>query len=267
MFLQKSADGRKWGDLHPLANIEMGDYQISWPNGKNLGTAFDFHPEPLGLNGRSNIYYLQTGDGGTTWKNIRETVELPLLANPALVYDSVAEKKLVYLKDLNYDAEGRPVILFLMSGGYASGPKNDPRIWWTLRWTGERWEKREFTRSDSNYDHGSLTIEADGTWRIIAPTEAGPQPYNPGGEMVLWTSVDQGASWKKERVLTEGSKLNHTYARRPLNAHPGFYALWADGNGRQPSRSRLYFTNQAGEKVWRLPERMERERAKPEVVP
>lgn len=269
LFVQKSLDGRTWGELKPVANIEMGDYQISWPCGKKLGTAFDFHPKPLGLNGRSNIYYLQTDDGGVTWKNIGgEAVELPLktVKNPALVYDSVVEKKLVYLKDLNYDAEGRPVILFLTSEGYASGPKNDPRIWWTLRWTGSDWERREFTRSDSNYDHGSLGIDPDGTRRIIAPTEGGPQAYNPGGEMVLWTSTDRGASWTKVKVLMEGIAVNHTYARRPLNAHPEFYALWADGNGREASRSRLYFTNQTGEKVWWLPERMEGERAKPVVV-
>ena len=113
---------------------------------------------------------------------------------------------------------------------------------------------------------GSLYIEADGTWRIFAPTEPGPQPYGAGGEIALWSSTDQGQSWKKEKVLTKNSPRNHTYVRRPLHAHPDFYALWADGDTRQPSESHLYFTNQTGDRVWKLPTRMSASDAQPEVV-
>src|SRR5437867_9242650 len=102
----------------------------------------------------------------------------------------------------------------------------------------------KFARTLNNYDHGSLYVEEDGTWRIIAPTEPGPQPGNPGGEMVMWTSKERGKKWSRVSQLTHGSARNHTYARRPLNAHPDFYALWVDGNPRQPSESYMYFTNQ-----------------------
>jgi hypothetical protein len=157
--------------------------------------------------------------------------------------------------------------MFLTSKGYEPGPENGPRQWQTMRWTGQEWVRRPFTTSGNNYDHGSLYIEPDGTWRVIAPTETGPQAYNPGGEMVLWTSQDEGQSWQKIKQLTHDSPRNHTYARRPLNAHPDFYAFWADGNARQPSESFLYFTNQRGDHVWRLPGHMEGEFAKPEIVP
>lgn len=264
-----SADGTRWSPPELLANIEMGDYQISWPNGTSLATAFDFHPKPLGLNARANIYFLQTRDQGKTWTTAAGTpVRLPLTTtnNPALVLDSRAQGLLVYLKDLNYDAQGRPVILYLTSKGYESGPRNDPRTWYTAHWTGSQWEFHPITTSRSNYDHGSLYIEADGTWRIIAPTETGPQPYNPGGEMVMWTSTDSGQTWVKRKQLTRNSSRNHTYARRPLHAQPDFYALWADGDPRRPSESRLYFTNQKGDHVWRLPATMPQEVALPEVA-
>ena len=68
------------------------------------------------------------------------------------------------------------------------------------------------------------------------------------------------------KQLTRDTKRNHTYARRPLNAHPSFYALWADGNGREPSESSIYFTNQRGDHVWRLPSKMTTEFASPEVA-
>lgn len=269
LFWMTSADGRKWEEPQMLAGIEVGDYQFSWRCGKRIATAFDFHPTPTGVNTRANIYYLETDDMGTTWRNVTgEPVKLPLTTtnNPALAYDSRADKLLVYLKDVNFDRDGRPVILFLTSKGYESGPANGPRQWQTLRWTGKEWVRRSLTTSGSNYDHGSLYIEPDGTWRVIAPTDLGPQPYNTGGEIVMWTSTDEGQTWTRVKQLTRNSPRNHTYARRPLNAHPGFYALWADGHGREPSESSLYFTSQHGEHVWRLPARMEAEFAAPVIV-
>lgn len=269
LFWMTSSDGTKWNEPRMLAGIVKGDYQVSWRSGKRVATAFDFHPEKLGLNGRANVYYLQTDDMGKTWRTARgEIVKLPLTEtdNPALAYDSHAESLLVYLKDVNFDRAGHPVILFSTSKGFEPGPDNGPRDWQTIRWTGKNWVRRSFTASDNNYDHGSLYIEPDGTWRVIGPTETGPQAYNPGGEMVMWTSNDEGQNWKKVKQLTSNSPFNHTFARRPLDAHPDFYALWADGHGREPSESSIYFTNQCGDHVWRLPKKMKSEFAKPEIA-
>ncbi len=83
--------------------------------------------------------------------------------------------------------------------------------------------------------------------------------------MVMWTSADQGASWRRVRQLTANSTRNHTYARRPVNAHPDFYAFWADGNARAPSESWLYYCTQQGD-VYRLPRSMAGANAKPELV-
>ncbi len=264
-----SRDGREWLPARGLAGIAQGDYQISWPRGGSVATVFDFHPAPLGLNARANLYYLETADAGQTWRTADgRPVATPFnqAANPALVYDSRADGLLVYLKDLNFDAQGHPVILFLTSKGFEPGPANGPRQWQTLRWTGNDWVRRPFTTSGNNYDHGSLYLDPDGAWRVIAPTEPGPQSYNPGGEMVMWLSRDQGATWTKLKQLTRDSKFNHSYARRPLHAQPEFYALWADGHARQPSASSLYFTDKEGTQVWRLPAKMEGEAAKPEVA-
>ena len=158
------------------------------------------------------------------------------------------------------------MLLFLTTKGFEPGPENGPRQWQTMRWTGAEWIRRPLTISGNNYDHGSLYIESDGTWHVIAATELGPQPYNPGGEMVMWASADEGRSWSKFKQLTRNSLRNHNYARRPLHAHPGFYAIWADGHGRQPSESALYFTNQQGDHAWRLPTTMDGAWAKPEIA-
>lgn len=263
-----SRDGVEWSQWRRLAAIDAGHYQISnvWRGGEagvrgaKAGAVSNYHPAGQGLNWRTNLYYMETAVGdpaaepGAAWTNAAgEPLDLPLTepANAALVHDYRSEGLLAYLKALTFDAAGRPAILYITSKGYEAGPANGPRTWKVARWNGEAWERRAITTSDNNYDMGSLWIDGD-TWRVIGPTDAGPQAFNPGGEMVLWQSDDAGVTWRRERTLTKGSARNHTYARRPVDVHSDFYALWADGHGRRPSSSDLYFANQKGD-VFRLP--------------
>lgn len=269
LFWATSGDGQTWSEPRLLAAIELGDYQVSWRSGGRVATAFDYHPRPVGLNARANVYYAQSDDFGRTWTNAagkRLVTPLVTVDNDALAFDSRAQQQLVYLKDLNFDRQGRPIVLFLTSQGYEPGPASGPRQWQTLHWTGGQWQRRPLTTSDNNYDHGSLYVEPDGAWRVVAPTDEGPQRFNPGGEMAAWTSTDAGATWTKERSLTRGSPLNHSFARRPLDADDDFYTFWADGHGREPSESALYFANRRGE-VRRLPRTMDGPTARPEPVP
>ena len=266
-----STDGIQWSAPQVLAGVATGHYQISWRRGRKVGTAFNYHPHKRLPNDmrRTNLYYLETDDFGNTWKNAQgQAIEVPLktVASAALVHDYESEDLRVYLKDLNFDSQGHPVILFLTSPGAASGPQNDPRIWTTAHWTGERWDIHEVTRSDNNYDTGCLHVEEDGTWRIIGPTESGPQLYNTGGEIAAWSSNDKGRTWTKVRQITRNSPYNHSYVRRPVNAHPDFYAFWADGHAREMSPSRLYFCDRTGQKVFRLPTHMTTDTQPPECI-
>jgi len=270
LFTMSSEDGVKWSERRGLSHIPKGQYQISWQDPREpsrIVTVFDFHPN--GLDSRTNMYFLETRDLGRTWKTVEgKEVQTPLTEphNAALVHDYQAEKLNVYLKDVQFDAQGRPIILYLTSKGPKPGPANAPYQWRTCRWTGSAWEIRPFTTSDHNYDHGSLYVLGSGQWRVIAPTEPGPQPYGTGGEMVVWSSKDQGATWEKVRQLTHDSPRNHTYLRRPLNFSDDFAGIWADGNAREASESFLYFTNVAGEGVWRLPQRIDGDYGKAELV-
>ena len=44
-------------------------------------------------------------------------------------------------------------------------------------------------------------MEEDDRWRLIAPTEAGPQPGSTGGQITVQVSHDQGAHWAKLQTV------------------------------------------------------------------
>jgi len=268
LYFNTSFDGREWTAHRKLAGMG-GHYQTSnWCGGRVI-TAFNMHPggHP---DRRTNLYFVQTDDMGQTWKTVDGTVvDTPMTRQdcPALVRDYRSEKRLCYMKDINFDTQGYPVILVITSANHQPGPVGDPRVWTVVHWRNEQWNFHEVTRASHNYDMGSLYVEKDNLWRIIAPTETGPQPLGTGGEVALWVSRDQGRIWQKERQITCSSERNHAYVRRPVNAHPDFYAFWADGNPDRFSVSRLYFTNREGTVVWRLPYEMREAFAKPERFP
>lgn len=265
--MMTSPDGANWTERRLLSCIGEGHYQVSRQlTPGRIGTSFMYHPKGKGLNHRTNLYYMESDDFGQTWKTADgRKLELPLkdIHDPTLVHDYESEKLLVYIQDMTCDADGRPVILYTTSKGYESGPKNMPRTWTTARWTGTAWEIHGGDIvADNNYDTGSIYIEGKDLWRIIGPSQDGPQAYNPGGEVAMWLSRDQGKSWKLARPMTEKSEYNHSYVRRPVDANPDFYGFWADGHGRKPSDSRLYFCNKDGD-VFRLPQQMTADFEKP----
>ncbi|MCU0341088.1 MAG: BNR-4 repeat-containing protein [Spirosomaceae bacterium] len=265
-----SKNGIEWSDIQNIGEIEEGHYQTSGTYKEKIGTAFNMHPDTekdAGLDYRTNLYYIETRDFGKTWQNANgQTIKLPLTTsdNAALVKDYRAEKQNVYISDLAYTTDGRPVLLYVTSKGPEPGPQNGPYLWHTASWDGKSWQIAPVTESDHNYDMGSLYVE-NGLWRIVATTQTGPQAYNTGGEIVLWESKNAGKSWQKVQQMTQNSAFNHSYPRKPLRVHPDFYAFWADGHGRQPSESSLYFSNQKGE-VFRLPRQMKTATVTPEKV-
>lgn len=269
LYWQTSEDGTRWSEDQKLAGMK-GHYQVSGryggEAGEKIGTSFMYHPDG-NLDRRTNLYYVETADMGDTWTSAdgRE-LETPLtdVHGPALVMDYEEQGLNVYIHDLNFDAHGRPVILYITSGGHEPGPENAPYTWRVTRWDGRQWQTHEVTASTANYDTGSLYVEGD-LWRIIGPTEAGPQPHGTGGEIAVWTSEDEGRSWSKAHQATKASALNHSYARRPVRAKNPFYAFWADGHAGELSPSHLYFCDSTGKKVFRLPYEMEGDEMEPEA--
>jgi len=267
LYFNSSPDGFSWTDTIKLAGMG-GHYQVSDAAQGRIFTAFNFHPGG-NVDKRTNLYYIESNDFGRTWRTVDgQEVAVPIedTHSPSLIHDYRYDRRLVYVKDIDLDGDGNPVVLYVTSASHFAGPPGDPRYWSIAHWNGSSWDRREITTTTHNYDMGSLYVEDDPVWRIIAPTEAGPQPMGTGGEMALWISEDRGQSWRMERRITQDSAMNHKYARRPQNAHEDFYAFWADGNPDEYSDSNLYFTNKQGDAVYRLPRVMDGDWAAPERV-
>jgi hypothetical protein len=264
LYWETSADGVKWSEDQKLAGLG-GHYQVSGVCGRKIGSFFNCHPGGV-VNKRTNVYYVQSDDFGKTWTTVEgKPLALPLrdVKNPALVIDYQSQKKLMYTCDLNFDRDGNPLLLYVTGRGAEPGPDNEPREFCLTRWDGKAWQTGAISRTDHNYDMGSLWVVGD-EWKVIAPTLPGPQPWGGGGELCLWTSADKGATWTLKKQITRNSPRNHNYARRPMNARDPFFAFWADGDPTKLSESHLCFCDSTGERVWRLPYDMTGDTAKPE---
>lgn len=263
LYFETSKNGYTWSNDKKLADIKRpgdkraGHYQISRRHGDKLATFFNWHPNG-NVDRRTNLYYIETQDMGKSWytaDNKEVSIPVTQVNHPCLVVEYFSKNKNVYLKDINFDHQGNPIALFLVSNGHKPGPDNGLRQWKVAHWDGSEWKTHDICTSDHNYDMGSLYVEKH-FWWVIAPTATGPQPWGTGGEMVIHESSDEGQTWNQVMQVTNNSYYNHSYLRRPVNAHRDFYGFWADGNPRSFSPSRLYFMNKAG-KVFQIPYNME----------
>lgn len=263
LYISESADGLEWSGDRALVSMGGTGY-VSAVNNNKIYIAFNYHPEG-DSDRRTNLYLIYSDDFGKTWKNAEgKTIQTPLrdIKNEAMVRDYLSEKKLTYIYDINFDGDGNPVILACIGGSVIPGPSEIPREWVVVSRTGGSWSFSRVCEPDNNFDAGTLIIDKD-IWKVIGPSEPGPQIYGVGGEIAVWISRDKGKTWSKQNDVTSGSRFNNSYVRRPLNAGREFYAWWADGDAYKFSESRIYFTDKSFGKVWMLPYSMSKDSEKP----
>ena len=263
LYWSSSSDGKTWVTSQKLAGMG-GHFQVSNVSGNKLVTVFNYHPGG-NTDKRTNLYLLQTDNMGKTWKSIdNKIVKTPVvdINSEALIKNYENEGKLVYINDLSFDKDGNPVILVVLSGDSSPGPKDGPREWMIIHRKDGIWNFNKVCESGNNYDMGSLYI-TDDEWRIIGPTDPGPQKYGTGGEIALWISRNEGADWEKVHNITSNSLYNNSFVRHPRNAQKDFYAIWVDGNADKFSISHLYLTNEKCNGVWMLPYEMKKDFERP----
>jgi hypothetical protein len=124
LYWETSTDGMTWSVDQKLAGIG-GHYQVSGQRGNVISTFFNRHPGG-DVDKRTDLYYAQTADLGRTWTTVDgKALALPLSQpdNAARVIDYAAQKLNMYACDLNFDHEGRPLLLHVTSHGHQPGPE------------------------------------------------------------------------------------------------------------------------------------------------
>ena len=273
LYIEKSKNGIQWSDNELLAaipeqkNEKSGHYQISSQyQEKKIGTFFNRHPNGI-VDRRTDLYYIESSDLGETWNTAdQQPISIPVTEknSPCKVEDYASLKKNIYLKDMVFDSNGRPICLYIRSNGHKPGPVSQPYEWCITKWNGFKWTTHSITTSDHNYDMGSLLFFKEDLY-LIAPTAIGPQKWGVGGELQVWKSDDLGDHWIKEKDLTHKSKMNHSYVRKSENFKAPFIYFWANGDAHQFSKSELFFGNLNGE-IWKLPYSMEKEYELPQKI-
>lgn len=272
LHFSTSLDAREWSEPQKLAALN-GHYQVSHHYQNRLGTAFNRHPNG-NVDQRTDLYYMQSDDLGKTWTTIDGSpLEVPVRedANPARVIDYASQGRLVYVKDMAFDADGYPVILYLTAASYAPGPEGEPRCLEITCWNGVEWVTTQMPpsvtgRSAVIHNYSAAALRLDGTrWTVVAPTGPVDAPvadaaqeeleryWGQGGEMELWISEDRGESWVKQKTITKNSSRKHGYPRTVEHAEDPFCYFWTDGDPARFSEAHLYFGNRDGTQYWELP--------------
>ena len=73
---------------------------------------------------RTNLYVLSASDMGRTWRTVGDApMETPVthVHSSALVREYTRERKRGYLKDINVEKDGRPVLLVVTSNDHRLG--------------------------------------------------------------------------------------------------------------------------------------------------
>lgn len=261
IWCASGSDGKSWPVDNKLVSMG-GNLQISDIHEGIIVTVFNYFPRG-DIDGQTNLYCLQSDDMGETWKTIDgKPVNIPLTDknNEALIKNFEQDGKQVYLSDIDFDTDGNPVILAIISSSRVPGPGS--RDWFVISRKDGDWNFKKVCESSHNFDRGSIHIEGS-EWKLIGPTEPGPQESGTGGEVALWVSRNGGTDWQKVTFVTKNSINNNSFVRHPVNAQKDFYALWTDGNADELSKSYLYFTNEKCDKVWMLPYDMKESMRKP----
>ena len=274
LFYQSSPDGIEWTDYRPLASImepgetKSGHYQFSTLCGKKLMCCFNRHIDG-NCDTRTNIYYIQSeelgpdvDDGGRTPGHASRHAPERHLADPGfpvrtpqLLHQGHQLRFRRQPRDPLSDQRQLPDRPGRRGPKLADGPLGRPAV--ALPGPDDL---DALLRQRQHLDRRRRCLDRHRADRCR------PSILGTGGEMVMWRSRDKGQSWQRVRALTHDSPRNHSYARRPVHAHPDFYAFWADGDPDNMSISRLYFCNERGD-LFRMPYTMQSEWQKPEPIP
>ncbi|WP_102798919.1 BNR-4 repeat-containing protein [Bowmanella denitrificans] len=224
--------------------VSGGHYAVSHAKGKRLVVAYNSHglgnSNPAHVDSRSNLYFMESNDGGKTWMNSNG---MSLDSKFPLVTDSDDTRIMryffaendpknwyIYLKDIKINIDGTINVLYVASK--SADPTN----------TSARRELVLATKSDSGWFFNTVRTDinhnystgfvADGGKRIVFPV------YKPGtnkqqfagGTVYIGTFKNSSWGWS-ELTACQYPGQNHNYVRDVINGKPDFEFFWGQADG------------------------------------
>ncbi len=193
---------------------------------------------------RYHLFHAASDDGGLTWhRSDGRSYELPIAESEAeMVFRSEVPDHGVWLQDAQLDAAGRLYVLFV------DGQTLSYDCCWRVATLADgQWSIRPITGCDHMYDHGALVVLGENDLRAYLPSVA-VQPWEDGGQIVEWQSVDRGATWKSLRQVTRSGKYSHNHVKTVFQQrHDDFRVFWSYGDSNVPPETREVTLFRCGE--------------------
>jgi hypothetical protein len=222
--------GQTWSGYNHLIYVhEAAVYGVSEVGNEDPVRSFHlaFNPVDYQTNDYPNIYYIYSDDGLTTFKT-RDGINLGpppyTLSEADLVFDSGDFSS--HINDLVLDAESNPCILFNVGPWDADGAPG-PGEWRAAKHNGSEWVTSHIAPCDHLFDRGCLVLRQGMPLRAYLPVA---DDGHDGGEILEYSSHDNGYTWELTDLVTDGSEYSHNYAVNVRNAHPDFETMWSYGN-------------------------------------
>ncbi len=230
--------------------VAGGHYAVSDAKGKHIVIAYNSHGfdgKPPGyVDNRSNLYFMESKDGGATWNN--STSPSTALSFP-LVKDNSETKikqyfygtgdsrtRLVYLKDIKINSNGTISILYVTSTTPDAGAPNASRDLVLATKNGTSWSY-DTLRTDVNHNYSTGFVSDNGN-SVVFPF------YKPGANReqfaggTLYKGTLTGGLWSWSEVSACAYlNQNHNYVRDVYNGKSDFQYFWAQGDGLQRGTS------------------------------
>lgn len=218
-----------------------GHYAVTETTDDMIGIAFNRHPGG-DVDHRENLYYAWYDPrSGRLFDSDMDRLPdtLDSHRDAPLVRESPPGER-VYLKDLDFTPDGRPVILYVTSPDWRPGPlQNGVRTLRVAEWTGAVWEIHDIGPVDHNYDTGSLRAIQPHGWLLVYPIKGGQFPYGTGGEPISSLLDESFRIIASVSIGGDLASVHHSYIRDVRRGTDTFSFFSATGNPFTPSLSRL----------------------------
>ncbi len=191
-----------------ISNSGLGHYAVGDSRGNEIVIAFNEHSR--GIDNRTNLYFIQSFDGGESWHKMGDSptdqpLSLPLTSgNISSVavkeYTATHESRSIYVKDIAFGGSGQykyPEIVVLgikdaPNANLAIPSKNYDRYFatWYYNHNTDSWQGQRFSNLvDHNYS--SAALHQSGQSKVIyAQTPDGQENFLAGGSIAMGNLVD-----------------------------------------------------------------------------